>query len=168
MIQLTQRKMLRVKIQTKRRYKKIAKQKDETKENDDTEDLSSTEDENEDGQSSNTHNDQDRSTEEVIDKMEDANIRCWIKTHKRMKWRIALKIASLPNERWIVEAALSSVQNTRHTEQLGDREEDGKTISTNSSNSKRMSLKTLQKATTNHGSKQQKTVEDGFYLKKTT
>ena len=28
--------------------------------------------------------------------MEDAKIRCWIKTHKRMKWRIALRIASLP------------------------------------------------------------------------
>ena len=34
---------------------KIAKQKDETKENNNTKDLSSTEDENEDGQSSNTH-----------------------------------------------------------------------------------------------------------------
>ena len=35
------------------------KQKDETKETDDIQDLSTTEDENEDGQSSKTHNDQD-------------------------------------------------------------------------------------------------------------
>ena len=40
-----------------------------------------------------------RSTEEAIDKMDDAKIRCSIKTHKRMKWRRALRIASLPNER---------------------------------------------------------------------
>ena len=26
-------------------------------------------------------------------------------THKRMKWRLALRIASLPSERWIVKAA---------------------------------------------------------------
>ena len=50
MIQSTQRKMLRFIIQTKRRYKKIVKQKDETKENDDTQYLSSTEDENGDEQ----------------------------------------------------------------------------------------------------------------------
>ena len=95
--------------------------------------MSSIEDENEDGQSSITHNDEDsdisfesdtddeidtteikeedwieyiaRSTDEAIDKMEDAKIMCWIKTHKRMKWRMALRIASLPNERWMVKAA---------------------------------------------------------------
>ena len=45
-----------------------------------------------------------RSADEVIDKMEDAKIRSWNKTHKRMKWRMALRIASLPNERWMVKA----------------------------------------------------------------
>ena len=45
-----------------------------------------------------------RSTDEVIGKMEEAKIRCWIKTHTRMKWRLALRIASLPNERWMVKA----------------------------------------------------------------
>ena len=45
-----------------------------------------------------------RSTDEAIDEMEDAKIRCWIKTHKRMKWRMALRIASLPNKRWMVKA----------------------------------------------------------------
>ena len=46
-----------------------------------------------------------RSTDEAIEKMENAKIRCWIKTHKRMKWRLALRIASLPSERWIVKAS---------------------------------------------------------------
>ena len=105
MIQSTQRKMLRLIIQTKRR--------------DDPENLGSTEDENEDGQCSNTCYDQDggisfendtddeidttaieeeewieyvkRSTDEAIEKLENAKIRCWIKTHKRMKWRLALR-----------------------------------------------------------------------------
>ena len=106
--------MLRLIIQTKGRYNKIGKRKDETNENDDTEDFGSTGDENEDGHSSNTHNDQDsdisfeNDTDDEIDtieKMKNANIRCWIKTHKRMKWRLALRIASLPGERWIVKAA---------------------------------------------------------------
>ena len=133
MIQSTQCKMLRLTIQTKRRYKKIEKRKDETKENDDTIDLSSTEDENEDGQGTNTHNHKDsdisfesdtddeidtpeieeeewieytrRSTDEAIEKMENAKIRFCIETHKRMKWRLALRVASLPSERWIVKVA---------------------------------------------------------------
>ena len=46
-----------------------------------------------------------RSTDEAIEKMKNASIRCWIKTHKRMKWTLALRIASLPGERWIVKAA---------------------------------------------------------------
>ena len=73
MIQSTQRKMLRLTIQTKRRYKKIVKQKDKTNEEKDTNDLSSS---GEDGQSSNTHKDQDsdvsfeNDTEEEIDTTE--------------------------------------------------------------------------------------------------
>ena len=59
MIQSTQRKMLRLIIQTKRRYKKIVRQKVKTNEAKDTNDLSSNGDESEDGQSSNTHKDQD-------------------------------------------------------------------------------------------------------------
>ena len=55
MIQSTQRKMIRLIIQTKRRYKKIVKQKVKTNEEKDTTDLSSTGDGSEDGQSSNTH-----------------------------------------------------------------------------------------------------------------
>ena len=67
-----------------------------------------------------------------------------------------------------VSSTEDAVQDTRHTGHLGDREEDGKTISTNSSNSKKTRPKTLRKAKTNHGSNQRKTVENGFYLKKTT
>ena len=102
-------------------------------ENDDTEHLGSTEDENEDGQSSNTCYDQDsdisfkndtdeeidttaieeeewieymkRSTDEAIEKMNNAKIRCWTQTHERMKSRLVLRIASLPSERRIVKAA---------------------------------------------------------------
>ena len=50
MIQSTQRKMLRLILQTKSRYKKIVKRKDETNEEKNTDDLGSTGDESEDGQ----------------------------------------------------------------------------------------------------------------------
>ena len=46
-----------------------------------------------------------RSIYEAMEKMENAKIRCWNKTHKRMKWRLALRIANLPSERWLVKAA---------------------------------------------------------------
>ena len=59
MIQSTQRKMLRLIIQTKRRYKKIVKHKIKTSEEIDNNELSCTGDESEDGQSSISHNDQD-------------------------------------------------------------------------------------------------------------
>ena len=59
MIQTTQRKMLRLIIQTKRRYKKIVKHKVKTSEDFDNIDSSCIDDESEDGQSSVSHNDQD-------------------------------------------------------------------------------------------------------------
>ena len=59
MIQSTKRKMLRLIIQTKRRYKKIVKHKVKTSEEIDNNDSSCTGDESEDGQSSISHNDQD-------------------------------------------------------------------------------------------------------------
>ena len=40
-----------------------------------------------------------------MEKMENAKIRCWNKTDERMKWRLALRIASIPSERWSVKAA---------------------------------------------------------------
>ena len=107
-----QRKMLRLIIQTKRRYKKIVTQKVKTNEEEDTNDLSSTGDECEDGQSSISHKDQDsdvslesdtdeeidtteieeeegwidyikRSTNDAIEKRRNTKIRCWNKTHKK-------------------------------------------------------------------------------------
>ena len=100
----------------------------------DEENQGSSEDETEGGHSSNTNCDQDsdisfmsdadeetdtaeieeeedwieymkRSTEEATERMKTAKIQCWIKTHRRMKWRLAMRIASLPDERWVVKAA---------------------------------------------------------------
>ena len=173
-MQSTQRKMLRLIIQTRRRYKKIVKRKDETNEEKDTNDLGSTGDESGDGQSSNTLKDHlsfENDTEEEIDTTE-IEEEDWIeyikKKHKRckrkdgkfedfmleqdsqkMKWRLALlRIASSPSQ-----------------------EKDGKMTSTNSSNLLRTRQKTLLKAaakSTKHGSTQQKTAEDGIYSKKNT
>ena len=107
----------------------------ETKSQDqrDTNDLSSTGDESEEGQNAISHKDQDsdvsfeidtdeeiditeveeedwteymkRSTDEAVEKMGNAKIRCWNKTQKRMKWRLALRIAISPSERWLMHAA---------------------------------------------------------------
>ena len=46
-----------------------------------------------------------RSKEAAIERMKTAKIQCWIKTHRRMKWRSAMRIVSLPEERWIRKAA---------------------------------------------------------------
>ena len=37
--------------------------------------------------------------------MGNAKIRCWNKTHKQMEWRLALRIATSPSERWLMKAA---------------------------------------------------------------
>ena len=42
-----------------------------------------------------------RSTADAIDKKEHARIRCWNKTHRKMKWKLALRIATSPSERWL-------------------------------------------------------------------
>ena len=88
-------------------------------------------DESEDGQSSNTHNDQDsdvsfendteeevdaaeveeeewmdymqRSTNDAIEKMGNEKIRCWKLT--KMKWRLLMRIATSPSERRWIKAA---------------------------------------------------------------
>ena len=46
-----------------------------------------------------------RSTEEAMERMKTAKLQCWIKTHRRVKWRVAMRIASLLDERWAVKAA---------------------------------------------------------------
>ena len=114
MIQSTQRKMLRLIIQTKRKYKKIKKQDIGSKEENeeiDINEMCGTDDESGDGQSTTTQNDVDsedsfeddaddeidttvikeqdwieyikRSTEDAMEKMERAKIRCWNRTHKK-------------------------------------------------------------------------------------
>ena len=76
MIQSTQRRMFRLIIQTKRRYKKIETQSQDQRRRKDTNDSSCTGDESEHGQSSISHNDQDsdvsfeNDTEEEVDTTE--------------------------------------------------------------------------------------------------
>ena len=41
-----------------------------------------------------------RSTKEAEEYMKKMKIPCWIETHRRLKWRMASRIASLPEERW--------------------------------------------------------------------
>ena len=43
-----------------------------------------------------------RSTDEAMERMK---VQCWIKTPRRMKWRLAMRIASLPEERWVMKAS---------------------------------------------------------------
>ena len=136
MIQSTQRKMLRLIILTKRKYKTIEKQDigtNEEIEEIDINEVCGTDDESGGGLSTTTHNDVDsdvsfeddadeeidttsieeedwieytkRSTEEAIEKMESAKIRCWNKTHQKMKWKLAQRIATSPSDRWLRKAA---------------------------------------------------------------
>ena len=35
--------------------------------------------------------------------MKKMKIPCWIETHRRLKWRMASRIASLPEERWAIQ-----------------------------------------------------------------
>ena len=46
-----------------------------------------------------------RSTYIAVERMRTAKIPCWIETHRRMKWRVAMRLASLPDERWAKRAA---------------------------------------------------------------
>ena len=152
MIQSTQRKMLRLIIQTKRKYKKIERKKviEHTieEENDDKTENCSTDDKSGEDQSTKSEDDMDsgvtfdedsekdidtaeieeedwfdyvrRSTADAIDRMDHAKIRCWNKTHKKMKWKLASRIATSPSERWVKKAAewnpeMSSKYRTNRT-----------------------------------------------------
>ena len=46
-----------------------------------------------------------RSTDIAVESMKTAKIPCWIDTRRRMKWRLAIRIASLPDERRTKKAA---------------------------------------------------------------
>ena len=113
--------------------KKIAKHKVKNSEDINDIDSSCTNDESEDGKSDTSHNDQDsdvsfeidndeeidaaeieeeewveyikRSTDEAMEKMEHEKIRCWKLTQRKMKWRLALGIATSQKERWLLKAA---------------------------------------------------------------
>ena len=119
--------MLRLIIQTKRRYKKNVKHKAKTSEEFDNIDSSSTDDESGDGQCSVSHNDQDsdvslesdndeeidtaeieeeewieymkKSTILAIEKMDNEKKRCWKLSQRKMKWRLAMRIATSQKER---------------------------------------------------------------------
>ena len=127
--------MLRLIIQTKRKYKnekQFTKPKDEKRIVEKTENFN-TDEESGNGQSTKSVDDVDsgatfdedsekeidtieieeedwidyikRSTAEALDKMERAKIRCWNRTHKKMKWKLALRMATSPSERWLKKAA---------------------------------------------------------------
>ena len=125
--------MLRLIIQTERRYKKIAKHTVKNRENINDIDSSCTNDESEDGKSDTSHNDQDsdvpfeidndeeidtaeieeeewveyieRSTIEAMEKIENEKIRCWMLTQRKMKWRLAMRISKSQKERWLIKVA---------------------------------------------------------------
>ena len=46
-----------------------------------------------------------RSTEVAIERMKTAQNQCWVKTHRRMEWRLAMRQSFLPEERWVRKAA---------------------------------------------------------------
>ena len=133
MLQSSQRKVLRLIIQTKRRYKKIEKHKVKNSEDINDIDSSCSSDESEDRKSDTSHNGQDsdvsfeidndeeidaaeieeeewveyikRSTIEAVEKMVNKKIRCWKLTQRRMNWRLAMRIATSQKERWLIKAA---------------------------------------------------------------
>ena len=41
-----------------------------------------------------------RSTKEAEERMQKHKILCWIEIHRRLKWRMARRIVSLPEKRW--------------------------------------------------------------------
>ena len=196
MIQSAQRKKLRLIIQTKRRYNKIVKHKVKTSKDLNDIDSSCTDDVSEDGKSDTSHNDQDsdmsfegdndeeidaaeieeedriefikRSTNEAMEKMENEKIRCWSVTQRRMNWRLAMRIALSPSEKWLIKAA---EWNTELSSKYRTNRAIGKMTSTNSSNKLRTRLKIRPKAATKSikiGSTQQKTAEGGLYSRKIT
>ena len=46
-----------------------------------------------------------RSTNEAMKKMENEKVRCWNMTQRKIKWRLTMRIALSPSERWLIKAA---------------------------------------------------------------
>ena len=117
MIRSTQRKMLRLIVQTERKYqKKTQPNRNEEDKADEKANHRSSDEETAEGGSSNTDCDQDsdistpmkRLTQmKLVKKMglKTCTIPSWIETHRRMKFPLAMRIAPLPDERWAKKAA---------------------------------------------------------------
>ena len=130
MIKTAQRKMLRLIVQTKRKYKqkKATIKKDEgTEQADEKDNEGTTDKETDEGSEQDSKKDQDsdvsfqedadeeidateneeewfeyikRSTREADENMKKHNLKCWIEVHRRQKWRMARRIITLPAKRW--------------------------------------------------------------------
>ena len=77
-----------------------------------------------------------RSTRDAEDKMRAANIPCWTEAQWKMKWRLAMRIASHSEARWNKkpqDGTLDSAPRREQAEVLEDQVRDGMTTSTNSS-----------------------------------
>ena len=130
MIKTAQRKMLRLIVQTKRKYKSkkdvSSKKLEESEKYADEESKGMTDKETEEGSDQNSSKDQDsdvsfqedtdeeieatedeedwieyikRSTKEAEEHMQKHKILCWIEIHRKLKWRMARRIVSLPEKR---------------------------------------------------------------------
>ena len=134
--------MLRLIIQTKRRYKKIEQQESKTNEEieeTDTNDLDSTDDESGDGLSTTNDVDSEVVSEDDADEEIDTTLieeEDWIEYKKeaqmkprkrwsknsmleqdsqKMKWKLALRIATSPSDRWLRKAAVWNLElSTRY------------------------------------------------------
>ena len=58
-----------------------------------------------------------RSTKEAEEYMKKKKIPCRIETHRRLKWRMASRIASLPEERWNKKSSIGTVVLTTDSKQ---------------------------------------------------
>ena len=130
MIKTAQRKMLRLIVQTKRKYKSkkdaANKKGKEIDKHAEEENKYATDKETEEGSDQNSDKDQDsdvsfqedkeeaidttekeedwieyikRSTKEAEEHMKKMKIPCWIETHRRLKWRMARRLVSLPEDK---------------------------------------------------------------------
>ena len=98
-----------------------------------------------------------RSTNEATEKMEYEKIRCWKMTQRKMKWRLAMRIATSPNERWLIKAA-------EWNPELSSKYRTNKSIG----RPRKRWEDEAAAMSTKIGSTQQKTAEDGLYSRKTT
>ena len=75
-----------------------------------------------------------RSTNEAEEHMEKHNVKCWIEAHRRLKWRMARRIITLPEKYGTEEYSAGTLDWTTTSKQEDksvDPNEVGKTTSTN-------------------------------------